>query len=167
LRCSIRGPTELLCSWARSDPVRRDTRSRSLQGAWPGGADRPVAPPVRYANLLPQQVEAAIVGLKRDKPHWGAPQAQGAIGTPLGRPCQSSCQEHDPRHAGSAWPGQARGAEVSPCHRHTPVVGAGAERSVVHRLQGRVQARQQGLLLSTQSPWMGAPAAPITMWVAM
>src|ERR1700680_3727701 len=28
--------------------------------------------PVRYANQLPQQVEAAIVNLKRDKPHWGA-----------------------------------------------------------------------------------------------
>jgi transposase InsO family protein len=28
--------------------------------------------PVRYANQLPQQVESLIVGLKRDKPHWGA-----------------------------------------------------------------------------------------------
>jgi transposase InsO family protein len=26
--------------------------------------------PVRYANQLPHQLEAAIVGLKRDKPHW-------------------------------------------------------------------------------------------------
>jgi len=28
--------------------------------------------PVHYANQLPQQVEAAIVTLKREKPHWGA-----------------------------------------------------------------------------------------------
>jgi transposase InsO family protein len=28
--------------------------------------------PVRYANQLPQQIEALIVALKRDKPHWGA-----------------------------------------------------------------------------------------------
>ncbi len=28
--------------------------------------------PVRYANQLPQQVEAAIVSFKREKPHWGA-----------------------------------------------------------------------------------------------
>jgi transposase InsO family protein len=28
--------------------------------------------PVRYANQLPHQVAAAIVGCKRDKPHWGA-----------------------------------------------------------------------------------------------
>jgi transposase InsO family protein len=28
--------------------------------------------PVRYANQLPSQIEAAIVELKRGKPHWGA-----------------------------------------------------------------------------------------------
>ena len=28
--------------------------------------------PVRYANQLPQQVESLILGLKRDKTHWGA-----------------------------------------------------------------------------------------------
>jgi transposase len=28
--------------------------------------------PWRYANRLPPQLEAQIVGLKRDKPHWGA-----------------------------------------------------------------------------------------------
>jgi len=28
--------------------------------------------PVRYANQLPEQVEALIVRLKHDKPHWGA-----------------------------------------------------------------------------------------------
>lgn len=28
--------------------------------------------PVRYANQLPPQIEAQIVGAKRDKPHWGA-----------------------------------------------------------------------------------------------
>src|SRR6516162_3511286 len=28
--------------------------------------------PIRYANQLPEQVEAAIVSAKREKPHWGA-----------------------------------------------------------------------------------------------
>ena len=28
--------------------------------------------PVRYANQLPPQIEALILTLKRDKPHWGA-----------------------------------------------------------------------------------------------
>jgi transposase InsO family protein len=34
-------------------------------------ADRPRRP-YRYGNQLPEQVEAAIVNLKREKPHWGA-----------------------------------------------------------------------------------------------
>jgi transposase InsO family protein len=28
--------------------------------------------PVRYANQLPAQIEELLIGLKRDKPHWGA-----------------------------------------------------------------------------------------------
>ena len=28
--------------------------------------------PHRYANQLPEQIEAAIVSAKREKPHWGA-----------------------------------------------------------------------------------------------
>jgi transposase-like protein len=28
--------------------------------------------PFRYANQLPEQVEAAIVAARREKPHWGA-----------------------------------------------------------------------------------------------
>src|SRR6266853_5561099 len=28
--------------------------------------------PYRYANRLPEQLEAAIVAAKREKPHWGA-----------------------------------------------------------------------------------------------
>jgi hypothetical protein len=28
--------------------------------------------PFRYANQLPESVEAAIVSAKREKPHWGA-----------------------------------------------------------------------------------------------
>lgn len=27
--------------------------------------------PYRYANQLPEQIEAAIVAAKREKPHWG------------------------------------------------------------------------------------------------
>jgi len=34
-------------------------------------ADRPRRP-YRYGNQLPQQIEAAIINLKREKPHWGA-----------------------------------------------------------------------------------------------
>ena len=38
--------------------------------------------PVRYANQLPQQVEAAIVSFKREKPHWGRPQDSRTAAAP-------------------------------------------------------------------------------------
>src|SRR4029450_6713778 len=39
--------------------------------------------PVRYANQLPPQVESLIVGLKRDKPHWGARKLRELLDTGL------------------------------------------------------------------------------------
>src|SRR5437660_6673123 len=36
--------------------------------------------PFRYANQLPEQVEAAIVSAKKEKPHWGA--RSGAASAP-------------------------------------------------------------------------------------
>ena len=36
------------------------------------GSGRTARRPVRYANQLPAQIESLIVGLKGDKPHWGA-----------------------------------------------------------------------------------------------
>lgn len=45
---------------------------RALQGPRSRGPFGPVTPPVRYANQLPGQLEAAIFQAKRDKPHWGA-----------------------------------------------------------------------------------------------
>jgi transposase len=38
--------------------------------------------PWRYANQLPQQVEAAILNLKREKPYWGARKIRAAPSTP-------------------------------------------------------------------------------------
>jgi transposase InsO family protein len=37
-----------------------------------GGSERPDAKTVRYANQLPEQVQAAIMAAKRKKPNWGA-----------------------------------------------------------------------------------------------
>ena len=37
-----------------------------------GGAEDRTRRPFRYANQLPEQIEAAIVAAKREKPHWGA-----------------------------------------------------------------------------------------------
>jgi hypothetical protein len=36
------------------------------------GSGRTARRPVRYANQLPAQIESLIVGLKGDRPHWGA-----------------------------------------------------------------------------------------------
>src|SRR6185295_19937181 len=38
---------------------------------WEGLTDR-TRRPFRYANQLPEPVEAAIVAARREKPHWGA-----------------------------------------------------------------------------------------------
>ena len=37
-----------------------------------GGAHGSGQAPHRYANRLPEQIEAAIVAAKREKPNWGA-----------------------------------------------------------------------------------------------
>jgi transposase len=44
---------------------------RYQQSGLEGLSDR-TRRPFRYANQLPEQVEAAIVSAKREKPHWGA-----------------------------------------------------------------------------------------------
>lgn len=45
--------------------------NRYEQCGWEGLSDRAHIP-FRYANQLPIQVEAEIVAIKREKPHWGA-----------------------------------------------------------------------------------------------
>ena len=39
---------------------------------WSGGLSDRTRRPFRYANQLPEQIEAAIVAAKREKPNWGA-----------------------------------------------------------------------------------------------
>src|SRR5688572_31629857 len=50
--------------------------------------------PVRYANQLPQQLEAAIVQAKRDKPHWGARKIRELLVRPPGRGTRPRQQHH-------------------------------------------------------------------------
>jgi transposase-like protein len=42
--------------------------------------------PVRYAKQLPRQIESLIVGLKRDKRHWGARKIRSDNGVPFASP---------------------------------------------------------------------------------
>src|SRR5262245_63962400 len=57
-------------SASRARPVTRFLSVTSNAG-WKGLSDR-TRRPFRYANQLPEPVEAAIVSAKREKPHWGA-----------------------------------------------------------------------------------------------
>jgi hypothetical protein len=68
--------------------------------------------PCRYANQLPPQVEAQIVGLKKDKPHWGTRKIRVSISIQTGPFIGMQ------RGAGSSLPHEAFAeddSEVSPC----------------------------------------------------
>ena len=102
--------------------------------------------PVRYANQLPQQVETLVVRLKAEKPHWGARKIRellvrrldGDIKVPAKSTIHAVLDRHGLVKRGSG-----------PRHRarHAAVAGDASQRSVVRRLQGRVQARQWPVLL--------------------
>jgi transposase len=86
--------------------------------------------PWRYANQLPQQVEAAILNLKREKPYWGARKIRERLLRHF------SCEVKVPaRRARSSRPGPTQRAPPQSCSRHALVAGAKAQRAVVHRLQ--------------------------------
>jgi len=65
------GRTDAFC-----DPAEgRRKHGVAVPGVWNIPQDRlsdRARRPFRYANQLPEQVEAAIVSAKREKPHWGA-----------------------------------------------------------------------------------------------
>jgi transposase InsO family protein len=66
---------ESMASLCREFGISRKTGYKILdryeECGWEGLTDR-TRRPFRYANQLPEPVEAAIVAAKRDKPHWGA-----------------------------------------------------------------------------------------------
>src|SRR5215472_15562106 len=66
---------ETMASLCREFGISRKTGykifDRYQQCGLDGLSDR-ARRPFRYANQLPEQVEAAIVSAKREKPHWGA-----------------------------------------------------------------------------------------------
>lgn len=66
---------ESMASLCREFGISRKTGYKILdryeECGWEGLTDR-TRRPFRYANQLPEPVEAAIVAAKREKPHWGA-----------------------------------------------------------------------------------------------
>ena len=94
--------------------------------------------PVRYANQLPAQVESTIIGLKREKPHWGARKIRELLVRRLAGevriPAKSTIHAVLDRHGLVRRMGTAR-------HRATGtplVLRPDTERSLVCRLQRRV-----------------------------
>ena len=83
-------------------------------------ADRPRRPG-RVANRLPMPVEATIVALRREKPHWGARKLRELLGAPArGRRAGAGALD-DPRGARPPRPGRARARPAPARHRHAAV----------------------------------------------
>jgi len=103
--------------------------------------------PFRYANHLPEQVEAAIVAARREKPHWGARKTRERLLRRLPHavkvPASSTIHAVLYRHG----PVPPDDVLADACRRHAFVRWPESERSVVDRLQGRVPARRQTILL--------------------
>ena len=66
---------ESMASLCREFGISRKTRykiqDRYEECGWEGLSER-ARRPFRYANQLPEPVEAAVLAAKREKPHWGA-----------------------------------------------------------------------------------------------
>jgi hypothetical protein len=90
--------------------------------------------PFRYANQLPEQVEAAIVSAKREKPQWGARTIRERLLRRLPHAIKVPCREYDSRSAGSSWTGDEGRQAKDPSGGHSVIRGLGSQRSVVHRL---------------------------------
>lgn len=116
--------------------------------------------PVRYANQLPPQIESLIVSCKREKPHWGARKIRELLVRRLDQdlriPAKSTIHAVLHRHGF----GQGHRPASSPRNRHRTLRGRSAQRTLVRRLQRRVQARQRPVLLPTDRhrPCFALPA---------
>jgi hypothetical protein len=87
--------------------------------------------PHRYANQLPEQIEAAIVAARREKPNWGArkirepPPATTALGS------KSPGPQHHSRHPRSSWISYSDQAIARAHRRNATVRGLQPEHPVV------------------------------------
>ena len=112
--------------------------------------------PYRQGSQLPFQIEnadpaaqarASELGRTED-PREDPPQAQRD---------PTAGDQHRARGAGSPRPGQPAPPQTLQGRGHRPVASAAAQRSVVRRLQGRVHAGRQALLLSADHHRFGQP----------
>src|SRR5260370_1374514 len=117
---------------------------RALQGTRSGGVDRRLAP----AGSLRQPAAAEDREPDRHgqahKAPWGRPQDPRAPGGPTGRRYRRSGQEHDPRRAPAARPGQGPGTAAAPGDRHAALDRRRAKRPLVRRFQEPAPAKAGG-----------------------
>ena len=66
------GRAWLPCAGSSVFPGRPLQNLERYEECGPEGLTDRTRRPFRYANQLPEQMEAAIVAAKREKPHWGA-----------------------------------------------------------------------------------------------
>jgi|SRR5690348_1365637 len=105
--------------------------------------------PYRYANKLPAQLEALIVRMRREKPSWGARKLRDRLSTQAAQRCPCTRLQHHPRHHGPPWTGYPPKALSHKNRRDSFIHRAFSECFVVYRLQRRVHAREQEILLPT------------------
>ena len=103
--------------------------------------------PYRYANKLPAQIEAMIVTIAAREAHLGRSQASGTAATQVAQRCPSSRLQHYPRHPGPPWAAYSAKALSHKNRRYPFIPRTRSQCFVVHRLQGRVHARGQKILL--------------------
>ena len=121
-------------------------------------ADRP-RKPGRVANRPPMAVEAAIVGLRKEKPHWGRASSASCSRAGSERTCPSPPARRSTRcSTATAW--SSMGVPGPRGHGHAAVPAGRSERRVVRRLQRRVPARQRPALLSVDRHRSGFPLHP-------
>jgi len=105
--------------------------------------------PFRYANPLPEQIEAAIVAAKREKPNnqTGCKEDSRALAAAIAARGQSTSLQHDSCHPGSSWLGDSSCAIENAHDRYASFGRTATEQAVVHRLQGRIHARRQAIAI--------------------
>ncbi len=130
------------------------------------GPDRPLAAAGALRQPAAGTDREPDCRLQAEQAALGRPQDPRTPGPPARRRCPGAGQKHHPCGPRPPWPGQAQRQPRQRARRHAAVRGRHAQRSVVRRLQGRVQARQRPLLLSADRhrPCLALPAAVRSAW---
>jgi putative transposase len=136
---------ETMASLCREFGISRKTGYKILERyeeCWLEGLTDRARRPHRYANQLPEQIEASIVAANREKPGWGARKIRERLLRRLPHgikvPACSTIHAILDRHGLVMHAKRSR----TRCEGTLLVARADTQRALVHRLQRRVQIRQ-------------------------